>query len=79
LRAAMSRIRSETRTVAELSLESKRLDLLSFSAVGNLAVLRERLSGPTMHPSVGDSGLVTRSDRSSAKPGSTASSERAAG
>jgi tetratricopeptide (TPR) repeat protein len=79
LRAGMSRIRSETRTVAELSVESKRLDLLSFSAVGNLAVLRERLAGPTMHPSMGDSGLVTRSDRSSAKPGSTASSERATG
>jgi golgin subfamily B member 1 len=68
LRAAMSRIRSETRNAAELSVESKRLDLLAFAETGGLALLRERLSGASTHPVASDSGLVTRSDRNGAEP-----------
>jgi len=62
LRAAMTRIRSESRTVSELSVESKRIDLVSFCAVGELAELRERVTSPvTMRPPR-ESGMMTRTD-----------------
>jgi hypothetical protein len=60
LRAAMTRMRSETRSVADLSVDARRLDLLSFCTTGGLASLRERFFAPhTLRPPR-ESGFVGR-------------------
>jgi tetratricopeptide (TPR) repeat protein len=50
LRVAMRHIKSETRAIGELSLETKRADLLTFTASERYATLRERM-GVAIHPS----------------------------
>jgi tetratricopeptide (TPR) repeat protein len=60
LRVAMARMRSEERTVSELSLESKRIDLIGFCAMGELAELRERFSAPVTLRPPRESGLMAR-------------------
>jgi tetratricopeptide (TPR) repeat protein len=60
LRAAMTRIREEHRTVSELSVESRRIDLVGFCANGELAELRERFSAPVTLRPPRESGLMAR-------------------
>jgi tetratricopeptide (TPR) repeat protein len=60
LRAAMSRIRNETRTVADLSIESRRLDLLGFCTSGSLAPLRGRFFASTTLRPPRASGVMGR-------------------
>jgi tetratricopeptide (TPR) repeat protein len=62
LRTAMTRMRSETRTVSELAFESKRIDLIGFAATGGLAELRERFSAPATLRPPRESGMMTRAD-----------------
>jgi tetratricopeptide (TPR) repeat protein len=60
LGAAMTRMRNETRSVADLSVDARRLDLLSFCTTGGLASLRERFFAPhTLRPPR-ESGFVGR-------------------
>jgi hypothetical protein len=46
--------------VSELSVESKRIDLLQFSATRELAELRERFSAPATLRQARESGEVAR-------------------
>jgi golgin subfamily B member 1 len=62
LRAAMTRVRTEERTLAELPVESKRIDLLGFCESIELAELRERFSAPHSLRPRHESGMMTRAD-----------------
>jgi golgin subfamily B member 1 len=62
LRAAMTRIRKEERAVSELSVESKRIDLIGFCTSIELAELRERFSAPATIRPRRESGMMTRAD-----------------
>jgi tetratricopeptide (TPR) repeat protein len=78
LRAAMSRIRGESRTVGDLSVEAKRSDLLSFSTTTTFSLLREQLTGATVRSPKSDSGLVTRTEGGATLP-APSEAEQAAG
>jgi hypothetical protein len=57
----MTRIRNETRSIADLSVDARRLELLSFCTTGDLGALRERFFAPhTLRPPR-ESGFVGRS------------------
>jgi tetratricopeptide (TPR) repeat protein len=60
LRAAMSRMRNESRNIAELSVDAKRLDLLAFCVGGELAALRERFFAPATLRPPRQSGVMGR-------------------
>jgi hypothetical protein len=68
LRAATSRIRNESRSIADLSVDARRLDLLGFCTTGGLATLRERfLASSTLRPPR-ESGVMSRSSSPGVEP-----------
>ncbi len=75
LRTAMTRLRTETRAVADLTLEEKRADLVACCSSRALADLRSRVSVVASAPPPRSSGMMARADLVQSSEWTAASSQ----